>query len=83
MKTTIELSDAIFSHAKAISKQNKTTLRAMIEEGLRRMIHEHQTIKKPAFKLKNLSVRGKKSPLMEAPEWLQLEANDTMARLKK
>lgn len=36
MKTTIEISDALFATAKEVAHSRQTTLRALIEEGLRR-----------------------------------------------
>ena len=56
MKTTIDVSDALFNSAKALAQQNQTTLRALVEEGLRRVLADSQARAKPAFKLSNASV---------------------------
>jgi len=40
MKTTIELSDHILNRAKQVSRERKTTLRSLVEEGLSRVLDE-------------------------------------------
>jgi len=45
MKTTIELSDVLFQSAKAHAQQNKTTLRALIEQGLEQVLYSQQVKK--------------------------------------
>ena len=59
MKTTIEMSDPLFKSAKELVQRNQTTLRALIEEGLRRVISDSQVKAKSAFKLKDAGVGGK------------------------
>lgn len=44
MKTTIEVSDAIFFSAKQLAQQSQTTLRALIEEGLRRVLSDARVL---------------------------------------
>lgn len=58
MKTTLDLSDALFFDAKQTAKAQQTTLRALIEEGLRHVLGERKRAIKPAFKLRNASVPG-------------------------
>jgi hypothetical protein len=58
MKTTLDLSDALFFDAKQTAKQHQTTLRALIETGLRRVLDDLKAPNKPAFKLRNASVLG-------------------------
>ena len=57
IKTTIELSDALFHSAKELASKSQTTMRALVEEGLRRVLNDAQAEAKPAFKLKDVSVR--------------------------
>ncbi len=73
MKTTIEMSDPLFKSAKELAQRSQTTLRALIEEGLRRVISESQIKSRPAFKLKKASVRGKAILMNEPTKWQQLE----------
>jgi putative antitoxin of VapBC-like toxin-antitoxin system len=38
MKTTVEISDALLTAARKLAAKNGTTVRALIEEGLRRVV---------------------------------------------
>lgn len=58
MKTTLDLSDALFFDAKQTAKQHQTTMRALIEAGLRHVLDELKTPPKQVFKLRNASVAG-------------------------
>jgi hypothetical protein len=58
MKTTLDLSDALFFDAKQTAKERHTTMRALIETGLRRVLDDFKMQAKPAFKLRNASVMG-------------------------
>jgi hypothetical protein len=52
MKTTIELPDALFSAAKSVAIQRRTTLKAMMEHALRREIaFDEQPAPSAAFEL--------------------------------
>ena len=79
MKTTIELSDPLFQSAKKLAQESQTTLRALIEEGLRRVLSEQTTKPKQAFKLKNASVRGKAMVISDPRQW-QSEETEHLAR---
>lgn len=83
MKTTIEVSDALFNSAKALAQQSQTTLRAVIEEGLRRVLADSEARVKPAFKLKDASVHGKKPLISEPRQWQQLEEDHVISRVMK
>ena len=80
MKTTIELSDALFNSAKAHARQHRSTLRALVEEGLRRVLNDTRAGTKPAFKLKDASVLGKGMLVSEPRDWHQLELEHISAR---
>ena len=69
MKTTIEVSDALFESAKELAKRSKTTMRALIEDGLRRVVNEQLRNAAPAFKLKNQSVRGNAILIKDPRRW--------------
>lgn len=57
MKTTIEISDTLLERARELLATEKTTLRALVEEGLRLVIEEHAE-RKP-FKLRRASFGGR------------------------
>jgi len=57
MKTTIELPEALFAKAKRYARAHKTTLKALIEQGLRLKLAEKDD--GPHFKLRDASVNGK------------------------
>ena len=56
MKTTIELPDALFAQARRFAQAHDMTMKAMVEEGLRKVM----AAKKPAkpFKLRDASFDG-------------------------
>lgn len=57
MKTSVEIPDSLFEQAKRLASRERTTLRALIEEGLRRLIAERKAPK--PFKLRRVTFRGK------------------------
>jgi hypothetical protein len=57
MKTTVDLNDDLLRAAKDQARREKTTLRSLIEEGLRAVLRERR--KTTPFRLENLSVGGK------------------------
>ena len=52
MKTTIELADSLLMEAKRLAARDGTTLRALIQDGLRLVLKERKAKKKP-FKLRD------------------------------
>jgi len=69
MKITIEVADALFKSAKQLAQRNQTTLRALIEDGLRRVLNDPPVKTKPAFKLQDASVRGKEMLVTDPRRW--------------
>ncbi len=57
MKTTVHIPDALLAQAKHLASQEQTTVRALIEEGLRRILVERKAAK--PFKLRRVTFRGK------------------------
>ena len=57
MKTTIEISDPLLNEARRLAARHGTTLRALVEQGLRRVLEESKGAK--AFKLRDGSFKGK------------------------
>jgi mRNA-degrading endonuclease RelE of RelBE toxin-antitoxin system len=56
MKTTVDISDSLLKDVKRLAARDHTTVRALIEEGLRRITSERK--KARSFKLRKLSFRG-------------------------
>jgi Arc/MetJ family transcription regulator len=56
MKTTVEISDSLLSEAKRLAAQEGTTIRALIEQALRRLVQDRTT--RSAFHLRAASFRG-------------------------
>jgi Bacterial antitoxin of type II TA system, VapB len=57
MKTTIDISDWLLREARRIAAREGTTLRSLVEEGLRRVIGEKKS--RPAFRLRKASFMGR------------------------
>lgn len=56
MKTTVEIPDSLLDEAKKVAARQRTTLRVLIIEGLRRVTAERK--RTGAFRLRKASVRG-------------------------
>jgi hypothetical protein len=80
MKTTIEISDALFVSAKNFARERQTSLRALVEDGLRRVLSEATNQVKPAFKLKDARVHGQEVLLPTPRDWQQLEESHVLSR---
>ena len=81
MKTTIDLTDALFATAKQHAQQRQTTLRALVEEGLRRVLSEAQAGAPAAFKLADASVQGGEMLIQDPRHWQALEDEHLRARI--
>jgi len=57
MKTTVDIADAVVEQAKATASRDGTTVRALIEEGLRRVLEERAN--RPEFRLRKATFKGK------------------------
>lgn len=68
MKTTVEISDVLLEEAKKVASSEKTTLRALIESGLREVLGRRKRSAK--FRLRDASVKGKGlRPEFRGAEW--------------
>jgi hypothetical protein len=73
MKTTIDLADALFNEAKRTAARRGTTLRALVEEGLRHVIEQSKP--KSRFVLREVSFHGDGlQPGQREGDWNQVRA---------
>ena len=56
MKTTIEIADSLLSAARKTAAREKTTIRMLVEEGLRRVLEERNG--RPPFRLRRATFAG-------------------------
>lgn len=56
MKTTIQLPNHLFEQARDLARREGTTLKALVEEGLRRVIAEHE--QRAPFRLRKATFKG-------------------------
>jgi len=56
MKTTVQIPDSIFEEARKLAHRERTTLKALIQEGLRRIISERK--QRGRFKLRKATFKG-------------------------
>ena len=83
MKTTIDLSDALFDSAKELAQRRQTTLRALVEEGLRRVLADAKATGKPAFQLLDASVQGGELLEPDPRRWQELEQMHVVSRVQE
>ena len=57
MKTTVEIPDSLLEEAKKLASAERTTVRALFEEGLRRVIRERN--RSTTFQLRKVTCKGK------------------------
>lgn len=56
MKTTLDISDLLLREAKKIAARDRTTLRALVEQGLRKIIAERKVERR--FRLRIVTFKG-------------------------
>lgn len=73
MKTTVEISDALLDEARRVAARTGTTVRALIEEGLRGVLKQRR--RGSAFRLRAAAFRGQGvQPGVREGDWEQLRA---------
>ena len=73
MKTTVEIADGLFEAARRLAERERTTLRALIEDGLRRVIASRREARE--FRLRRCSFKGKGlSPDLAGRGWEAVRA---------
>ncbi|MBI4539907.1 MAG: DUF2191 domain-containing protein [Gemmatimonadetes bacterium] len=58
MKTTIDIAVQLLQEAKGVAARERTTLRALVEEGLRKVLQERRP-RRGRFKLRDASFAGR------------------------
>ena len=56
MKTTVELPNSLLERARRVAAERGTTIRALVEETLRRVLEEHE--RPQSFRLRDASFAG-------------------------
>ena len=70
MKTTVEIPESLLEQARRLASKERTTVRALVEEGLRRVVAEHRRAK--PFKLRKVSFKGNRlQPQIAGASWQQ------------
>jgi hypothetical protein len=68
MKTTIDIADALLEEAKRQAHAERRTLRDLVEEGLRTVLHESRTLTTPKIEIKPFKGRGM-APGVREGDW--------------
>jgi hypothetical protein len=73
MKTTIDIPDPVLSAARKLAEQEGTTVKALVELGLRKVLAEKRST--VAFRLRDATFKGKGlRPELEVMSWERLRA---------
>jgi hypothetical protein len=71
MKTTLDISDPLLRDARKIAAEEGTTLRALVEQGLRQVVTAKKS--RPPFKLRKVTFRGRGlQPELREAGWEQI-----------
>lgn len=71
MKTTIDIADALLEAAKKAAARDGTTLRVLVEQGLRQVLMARK--RGPAFRMRDASFRGEGlQPAAKDLSWEQI-----------
>lgn len=57
VKTTVEIADSLFEHARAFAAERRITFRALVERGLRELLRRER--QRSEFQLRDASVAGR------------------------
>ncbi len=68
MKTTVDISDRLLEEAKKVAQAERSTVKALIEEGLQRIVKERR--RRGHFKLRKATFKGKGlQPAVAGTSW--------------
>jgi hypothetical protein len=71
MKTTVQIPDSLFEETRKLAHQERTTVKALVEEGLRRVASERK--RRGRFRLRKATFKGKGlQPQLAGVSWGQL-----------
>ncbi|HHP7234911.1 MAG TPA: type II toxin-antitoxin system VapB family antitoxin [Desulfobacterales bacterium] len=71
MKTTIKIPDSLLEAARQVAARENTTLKALVEEGLRRVIDERR--QSSSFRLRKVTFQGDGlQPDLEGSRWKRI-----------
>jgi Arc/MetJ family transcription regulator len=73
MKTTIHIADSLSREARRLAREEQTTLRALVEEGLRAVISERRRRRRQNFHLRKATFKGRGlQPRLAGATWDQI-----------
>lgn len=71
MKTTIQIPENLFEEARKLAQRERTTMKALVEEGLRRILSERK--RRGAFRLRKATFKGTGlQPPLAGASWEQI-----------
>jgi hypothetical protein len=71
MKTTLDISDPLLREARRIAARDRTTLRALVELGLRQVVSDRK--RKPTFRMRKVTFGGEGlRPELQGAGWDRL-----------
>jgi hypothetical protein len=73
MKTTIDISTALYEEVRHVAQEEDTTVKALVEEGLRRTLAEHK--RRVPFTLRTVTFNGNGlQPEFSSASWDQIRS---------
>ena len=73
MKTTIHIADSLLNEAKKVAREERTTLKALVEEGLRDVISKRRGRRSKGFRLRKATFKGQGlQPHLAGATWDQI-----------
>ena len=73
LKTTIQIADSLYKEARKVAHREGTTLKALVEEGLRGVISDRGRQKEKGFRLRKATFKGRGlQPHLAGATWDQI-----------